>query len=130
MNISFNGETILVTFHPVTLENLSSRNQMEELLAALDQFGKGKIVFTMPNADADGRVIRNLVNDYVQRNPGKSVAFDSLGQKKYLSLMRQASVVVGNSSSGIIEAPSFGVPTINIGDRQKGRIVADPGCAS
>ena len=98
---------------------------MEELLAALDQFGKGKIVFTMPNADADGRVIRNLVNDYVQRNPGKSVAFDSLGQKKYLSLMRQASVVVGNSSSGIIEAPSFGVPTINIGDRQKGRIVAD-----
>jgi UDP-hydrolysing UDP-N-acetyl-D-glucosamine 2-epimerase len=125
LNISLQGEIILVTFHPVTLEGKTSKDQMQELLEALESFGRGQIIFTMPNADADGKVIRTMINQFVFEHQGKALAFDNLGQLNYLSLMRAASVVVGNSSSGIIEAPSFGIPTINIGDRQKGRIAAD-----
>jgi GDP/UDP-N,N'-diacetylbacillosamine 2-epimerase (hydrolysing) len=125
LNFSFNGNTMLITYHPVTLERNSSAQQMQQVLSALDEFRDGKIIFTMPNADANGKVIRTMIVDFVNRNPERSAAFDSLGQQKYLSVMRQASVVVGNSSSGIIEAPSFGIPTVNIGDRQKGRIAAE-----
>jgi GDP/UDP-N,N'-diacetylbacillosamine 2-epimerase (hydrolysing) len=125
LNISLNNELILVTFHPVTLEHFSSKDQIRELLEALDDFAKGQVIFTMPNADAGGRVIRNMINQYVQGHSDKAVAFDSLGQIKYLSLMRYSSVILGNSSSGIIEAPSFGIPTINVGDRQKGRVAAE-----
>jgi len=125
LNISLNGEVVVVTFHPVTLENLSSEEQMKELLEALITFENGQIIFTMPNADADGRIIRTMIKQFTITHANKATAFDNLGQLKYLSLMQYSSVVVGNSSSGIIETPAFGRPSINIGDRQKGRIAAE-----
>ncbi len=114
--------TILVTFHPVTLENISSEEQVTELLAALDELTEHKVIFTFPNADADGRVIINLLQQYVARNLRRAKAYASLGQLKYLSLLKYVEVMVGNSSSGLIEAPSFGLPVVNIGSRQNGRL--------
>jgi UDP-hydrolysing UDP-N-acetyl-D-glucosamine 2-epimerase len=125
LNISLDVEILLVTFHPVTLDNLSSKQQVIELLKALNIFGRGQIVFTMPNADADSRIIKDMINQYVDDQKNRAIAFENLGQVKYLSLMKYSSVVIGNSSSGIIEAPAFGIPTINIGDRQKGRVAAN-----
>jgi UDP-hydrolysing UDP-N-acetyl-D-glucosamine 2-epimerase len=124
LKITFHLPLLLITFHPVTLTQQSSRQQMQELLNALDATPGVQLVFTMPNADADGRVIIEMIQQYVAQHSGKAFAFTSLGQLRYLSLMKQAAVVVGNSSSGIIEAPGFGVPTVNIGDRQKGRAAA------
>jgi len=119
------GETVLlVTFHPVTLEHNSAGKQFQEILLALKKFPQVKIIFTKANADTDGRAINRLIDDFVEQHPGSTCSFTSMGQLRYLSTMRQATAVVGNSSSGIIEAPSFNVPTINIGDRQKGRIKA------
>lgn len=115
----------LVTFHPATLENAKPQDQFQELLKALDSHPDLKLIFTFPNADADGRSLIALIESYVEKNPHRAKAFVSLGQLRYLSAMKYAAVVIGNSSSGIIEAPSFGVPTVNIGDRQKGRIVSD-----
>ncbi|MFN3848513.1 MAG: UDP-N-acetylglucosamine 2-epimerase [Spirosomataceae bacterium] len=112
---------VLVTYHPVTLENNSAESQFNELLKALSDFEDLKIIFTKPNADANGRVIISLIDKFVAENIGRAIAFTSLGQLRYLSLMQFTTAVVGNSSSGIIEAPSFGIPTVNIGDRQKGR---------
>lgn len=127
---------LLITYHPVTLENNSAEEQFKELLAALEQFPDLRLIFTKPNADANGRIIIKLIDDYVGQNRHKAAGFVSLGQKRYLSLMRFANAVVGNSSSGIIETPSFGIPTVNIGDRQKGReransvIDTQPDCKS
>lgn len=127
---------LLVTYHPVTLENNSAEEQFNELLAALEQFPDLRLIFTKPNADANGRIIIKLIDDYVSQNSHKAAGFVSLGQKRYLSLMRFAHAVVGNSSSGIIETSSFGIPTVNIGDRQKGReransvIDTQPDCES
>jgi GDP/UDP-N,N'-diacetylbacillosamine 2-epimerase (hydrolysing) len=112
---------LLVTYHPVTLEINSAEEQFKELLAALEQFHDLRIIFTKPNSDANGRIIIKLIDDYVNHNSHRAAGYVSLGQKRYLSLMRFACAVVGNSSSGIIETPSFGIPTVNIGDRQKGR---------
>jgi UDP-hydrolysing UDP-N-acetyl-D-glucosamine 2-epimerase len=118
----------LVTFHPVTLENATAEEQCKNLLTALAHFVKDhretKIIFTKANADTDGRIINQLVDRYVAKNPNQTIAFTSMGQLRYLSAMKHTSAVIGNSSSGIIEAPSFNVPTINIGDRQKGRVQA------
>ena len=115
----------LVTFHPVTLENDSSSEQFGELLAALDSLGPDAgIIFTGSNADTGGRTLLAMMNDFVNRRPGHARAFTSLGQLRYYSLMRQVDAVVGNSSSGLYEAPSFKLPTVNIGDRQKGRLRA------
>jgi GDP/UDP-N,N'-diacetylbacillosamine 2-epimerase (hydrolysing) len=116
---------LLITYHPVTLENNSAEEQFTELLTALDEFKNLKFIFTKPNADANGRVIIRLIDEYVNKNKEKAIAFTSLGQKRYLSLMQFTAAVVGNSSSGIIEAPSFNIPTVNIGDRQKGRVAAE-----
>lgn len=119
------GEAILlVTFHPVTLENNTAGKQFQEVLLALKEFPQFKIIFTKANADMDGRVINQMIDTFVEQNPDRTCSFTSMGQLRYLSTMRLATVVVGNSSSGIIEAPSLKVPTINIGDRQKGRIKA------
>jgi GDP/UDP-N,N'-diacetylbacillosamine 2-epimerase (hydrolysing) len=123
--VSLSGDVFLVTYHPVTLEQSGSGEQFQSLLDALDEWPDAVLIFTMPNADADGRIIIEMVRNYVQKHKERAMSFTSLGQLRYLSLMRHASVVVGNSSSGIIEAPSFGIPTVNIGDRQKGRIAAD-----
>ena len=112
----------LVTYHPVTLEKNSSELQFKELLSALSNFKNAKIIFTMPNSDTYGRVIIELIKKYVSKNLKSSVAFNSLGQLKYLSALKHVSMVIGNSSSGLTEVPSFKIPTINIGDRQNGRI--------
>ena len=122
LDFSLDKPYILVTFHPVTLENNTAEQQFLLLLQALDKFEIMKIIFTLPNADADGRVIIKLIEAYVKKNAHKAKAFTSLGQLRYLSAVKHAAVVAGNSSSGIIEVPSFQVPTVNIGDRQKGRL--------
>lgn len=124
LDFSFQKKNLLVTFHPATLETQSAEMQFKELLAALDGLGPDVgVIFTKPNADTDGRVIIRLMDDYVATRPNAR-AYVSLGQLRYLSAMSQADAVVGNSSSGLYEAPSFGKPTVNIGDRQKGRLQA------
>lgn len=117
-------KNLLVTFHPTTLENSSSFQQMEALLEALEMLEDTHLIFTMPNADTDGRVLFNLVEKFVAKH-SNARAYTSLGQLRYLSCIRHVDGVVGNSSSGLTEVPSFGKGTINIGDRQKGRLRAD-----
>lgn len=124
LGVKLGEKYALVTFHPATLEDESPVVQMRELLAALDKELDLFVVFTKANADASGRVINSMIDEYVSKYSRRSIAFTSMGQIRYLSTMRLASVVIGNSSSGIIEAPSFGIPTVNIGDRQKGRVRA------
>lgn len=119
------SNNILVTYHPVTLDDNSSASQFEELLRALKRLDESHIIFTMPNADTDGRVIMSLINEFVSESKGRAKSFSSLGQLRYLSALKNMDLVLGNSSSGLIEAPSFKIPTVNIGDRQKGRIKAD-----
>lgn len=122
LGFSFGETNLLVTFHPATLERQSAETQFKELLLALDQLAPAKVIFTKANADTDGRMINRLIDLYVSEHPERTLASPSLGQLRYLSAMRQVDAVVGNSSSGIIEAPSLGIPTVNIGDRQKGRV--------
>lgn len=114
----------LVTFHPVTLETQNSEKQVNELLAACDSCRNLRFIFTKANPDTDGRIINQLIDDYVEKHD-HAVAYVSLGMSRYLSTLKYAAMIIGNSSSGIIEAPSFKIPTINIGDRQKGRIQAE-----
>ncbi len=117
---------LLVTFHPVTLEHATARRQFGELLAALDALpADTRLIFTKPNADTDGRVISAMIDDFVACHSNRAVAYTNLGQLLYLSLMQLVDGVVGNSSSGLIEAPGFHTGTINIGDRQKGRVRGD-----
>jgi len=113
-----------VTFHPATLGNVSSAEQFQELLNAIDLQQESFFVFTKANADTDGRVINRMIDQYVVEHSHKAAAFTSLGTLRFLSVVKVCDAIVGNSSSGIIEAPSLGVPTINIGERQKGRIQA------
>lgn len=123
---------IMVTFHPVTLEDGTAQEQFENLLSALDSIEGYRIIFTKANSDTDGRIINSKIDAYVGKNKGKADAFTSLGMVRYLSAIKYCEMVVGNSSSGIIEVPSFHIPTVNIGDRQKGRVrgksVIDCGC--
>lgn len=114
----------LVTLHPVTLSRVSPAIVMEELFAALDMFPEASIVLTKTNSDPNGRIINELIDDYVRTHPKRAVAFESLGQLRYLSVMNEADVVIGNSSSGLIEAPALKKPTVNIGPRQHGRLRA------
>jgi len=125
LNYRLDKKTILLTFHPVTLENNTSEKNFREILKALDQLKNYNIIFTKPNADTEGRIIAKLIDNYVLENPKRAIEFTSLGKLKYLSLMKYVDIIMGNSSSGIIEAPSFKKPTINIGDRQKGRVKAE-----
>jgi len=124
INFKLNNKNLLVTFHPVTLEESTTEQQFMQLLNALDTLINTHIIFTKANSDTDGRIINKLIDDYVNSNPSKSVAFASLGQLRFLSALQYVDGVVGNSSSGLAEAPSFKIGTINIGDRQKGRIKA------
>lgn len=112
----------LVTFHPVTLERATSGEQFDNLLKALEEFMDHKIIFTKANADADGQVVNNRIDEYTAQHSDRCFGITSLGLRRYLSAMKLCDAVVGNSSSGILETPAFGVPTVNIGDRQKGRI--------
>ena len=115
----------LVTYHPVTLGDENPEKSCDELLSALDAFPDYQVILTYPNADDGGRKIIPIIQDYAAANPARVIAQKSLGQIKYLSAMKYSSALIGNSSSGIIEAPSFGIPTINIGIRQKGRMSAE-----
>jgi len=115
----------LVTFHPVTLEKATSEIQIQTLLNALDNFPKFNIIFTKANADTDGRIINRLIDEYAEKQLKRCLTVTSFGMQRYLSAMKYAAAVIGNSSSGIIEAPSFKIPTIDIGDRQKGRVRAE-----
>ena len=114
----------LVTYHPVTLASEPAKAAFKQLLQALDNFPLHQVIITYPNADDGGREIIPLLEAYAQKNPTRVLAIPSLGQRRYLSAVKHAAVVVGNSSSGVIEVPSFGVPTVNIGARQRGRMAA------
>jgi GDP/UDP-N,N'-diacetylbacillosamine 2-epimerase (hydrolysing) len=124
LEISLSKTYAVVTFHPVTLESNSSENQIESLLEVCKEYKNLSFIFTKANADAEGRIINKLIDKYALENDNIA-AFTSLGMRRYLSTLKYCSMVIGNSSSGLLEAPSFGIPTINIGDRQKGRMQSD-----
>jgi GDP/UDP-N,N'-diacetylbacillosamine 2-epimerase (hydrolysing) len=120
IGFKFLRRNLLITFHPVTLEYLSAEYQMKELLFALRQLDDVGLIFTMPNADTNSRAVVKMLRSFCDAY-SNSVCFESLGHLRYLSCMKHVDGVVGNSSSGLIEAPSFNVGTVNIGDRQRGR---------
>ena len=125
IDFKINNNTILVTYHPVTLGNRTAKDDIEDFVSALEERKDVQVIFTMPNSDTGGQFIVDAINDFVAKNPERSKAYKSLGVVRYLSVMSQVAAVVGNSSSGLVEVPSFGIPTLNIGDRQKGRLAAD-----
>lgn len=122
--IQFDKKNLLVTYHPVTLENKTSQKHFQSLLDTLDTFNNIYLIFTLPNADSDGRIIKDMIDEFVSKRIKKSISFTSMGQKNYLSTLQFIDGIVGNSSSGLLEAPTFKIGTINIGDRQKGRLKA------
>jgi len=115
---------LLITFHPVTLEPATAKEQFANLLTVLDDLDDTHFIFTKANADTDGRIINAMIDEYVKERRETAIAFTSLGQLRYLSSMQYMDGVVGNSSSGLLEVPSFKVGTVNIGDRQRGRVKA------
>lgn len=124
LRVEFGPRNILVTFHPATLESEEPGRQFSEVLSAISSFGSEMgVIFTKTNADTSGRVINRMIDDYVSQT-SNAHCFTSLGQVRYLSLINEMDAVVGNSSSGVYEVPSLKKPTVNIGDRQKGRILA------
>lgn len=124
LGFEFGDNCILVTYHPETINGQGAAIQFQQLLNALDRIDC-RIIFTKPNSDSDGRVIIDMIDKYVASHPDKTVCYTSLGYMRYLSSLQYVQAVVGNSSSGLIEVPSFGIPTVNIGDRQKGRLHAE-----
>jgi len=124
LDFKFGDKNLLITFHPVTLEKETSEKQMKELLKALDKLTDTHFIFTMPNADTEGRILFKIIDNFVKGN-SRSIAYTSLGQQKYISCINQVDGVIGNSSSGLLEVPTFQKGTINIGDRQRGRLKAE-----
>jgi GDP/UDP-N,N'-diacetylbacillosamine 2-epimerase (hydrolysing) len=118
-------KNILITFHPVTLENQSARGHFQAILDFLNSLTDTHFIFTHANSDKNGRVINQMIEEFVNDTKKISIAFKSLGQLRYLSALKHMDLVLGNSSSGICEVPSFNIPTINVGDRQKGRILSE-----
>jgi len=116
---------VLITFHPVTLENNSAKEQFQAILEALKMLKDTHFIFTHANSDRSGRIINQMIEQFVNKNKDIAVSFKSLGQLRYLSGLQYVDVVLGNSSSGILEVPYFNIPTVNIGDRQKGRVMAE-----
>ena len=125
VNFRLDENTILVTYHPVTLGEHTAEKDIKEFIGALEERKDLRIFFTMPNSDTGSQAIVDAINEFVANNTDRAIAYKSLGIKRYLSVMKYAGAVVGNSSSGLLEVPSFGIPTLNIGDRQKGRMAAD-----
>lgn len=123
LDFKIDTQTILVTYHPVTLGGDPAKD-IREFLDALDQFKDLKVIFTMPNSDTGRDAIALAVENYVENHSNRAKVYTSLGLKRYLSTLLFVKAAVGNSSSGIIEVPSFGIPTLNIGDRQKGRLAS------
>jgi UDP-hydrolysing UDP-N-acetyl-D-glucosamine 2-epimerase len=124
LGFKFAKRNVLVTYHPETLNSKEAEEQFQPLLNVLDELEETHVIFTKANADPGGRTINRMIDQYTQGRVNGAKAFMSLGSVKYLSVLKNVNAVVGNSSSGIIEAPSLKVGTINCGDRQKGRIRA------
>ncbi len=128
LGVSLADEYLVVTFHPVTMQPGEAKAQVQALLEALEETvmagnkeNEVCVIFTMPNSDAEGRTVAGMIEVWCAGSRGKAVAVKSLGRKRYYSALAHSAGVAGNSSSGLIEAPSFGIPTLDIGDRQKGR---------
>lgn len=124
LNFKLTDKCFLCTYHPVTLSNMSSEVQVLNLLEALDSYKDYHIIFTYSNSDTNSQIIIKRIQEYVDMNADRCMFIPSLGQRRYFSALKHMTAVLGNSSSGIIEVPSFGIPTLDIGDRQKGRIAA------
>ncbi len=125
LNFQLGKTNFLITYHPVTLSVDSALKGMNALLSALRYFPEVKVIFTKPNSDTDGRIIVQLIDEYVEKNPKRAASFTSLGQLNYLSAIKHIDVVIGNSSSGLYEVPAFKKPTVNLGERQRGRLQSD-----
>lgn len=125
LKVSLQEINYLITFHPETLSNMSAKDQVQNLLDALDKIPPAVgLIFTMPNSDPGGREIAKQIGDFIKKHPN-AYSFISLGQRLYLNTLKHVDMVIGNSSSGLMEAGSFNIPTVNIGDRQKGRLSGD-----
>lgn len=124
LGVALAPRKFLVTYHPVTLENDAAERQIRALCEALDHFPEAQAIFTLTNADAGGRVMIRILREYRQRHPDRVALLDNLGRQRYWSLLRCVDAMVGNSSSGLIEAPAIPVATVNIGNRQRGRLQA------
>ena len=128
LSFKLDKKTVLATYHPVTNETKVTaeiEREVENFFEALEETKDLRILFTMPNSDTGGQMIMNHIKDFVKHNPERSIAFTSLGMKRYLSVLQFVGGMIGNSSSGLSEAPAFHIPTLNIGDRQKGRITGN-----
>lgn len=125
LDFKLTGKCFLCTYHPVTLSDVSSETQIMNLLQALDDYKDYHIIFTYSNSDTSSQIIIQRIQEYVDQNKDRCMFIPSLGQRRYFSALKYMTAVLGNSSSGIIEVPSFGIPTLDIGDRQKGRMAAD-----
>ena len=124
LEFQFTEKTIMVTYHPVTMEDISSKKQFDSILDVIREHKELSVIFTKANADMDGRIINQMIDDFVFVHKERCAVYTSLGQLRYLSALQFCKAVVGNSSSGIIEVPSFGIPTVNIGERQRRRLHA------
>ena len=124
LNFKLTDKCFLCTYHPVTLSNMPSEAQILNLLEALDEYKEYHVIFTYSNSDTNSQIIIKRIQEYVDKNAERCMFIPSLGQRRYFSVLKNVTAVLGNSSSGIIEVPSFGIPTLNIGERQKGRISA------
>ena len=124
MKFKFNKRNILITYHPVTLEKNTSAIQFKEILLAVSKLKDTKLIFTYPNSDTYGKIVINMIKKFASLKKYDTVKFSSMGYVSYLSVLKHVDCVLGNSSSGLIEAPSLKIPTINIGDRQEGRLKA------
>ena len=122
VGIDLSGALFVITYHPVTLKLADGSTAVDALINALNQFDDVAMVFTGVNSDPGNQVIREAIDGFVSKDKTRRAVVASLGQQRYLSAVREAEMVIGNSSSGLIEAPALGIPTINIGDRQKGRL--------
>lgn len=125
LEFSLDKKPVLVTYHPETLDTVSVEEQFRDLLEVLTEQEDIRIIFTLPNSDTGGRIIIRMIEEFVSCHKQRAKAYTSLGQLRYLSALQFVSAVIGNSSSGILEVPSFGKPTLDIGNRQKGRLAAD-----
>ncbi len=124
LGFRFGARNFLITYHPVTLGGRPSSEGLQALFAALDDFPDARLVFSRPNADSEGRELIALLDAYVEQHRDRAAVFTSLGQLRYLSTLREADAMIGNSSSGLTEAPALKRPSVNIGERQKGRLRA------
>ncbi|SUW66549.1 GDP-N,N'-diacetylbacillosamine 2-epimerase (hydrolyzing) [Campylobacter coli] len=122
LEMKLDKELYLITYHPLTLNVKNTQKEIKTLLKKLDTLKNASLIFTKANADENGLLINEILQNYCQKNSHKAKLFDNLGSQKYLSLMKIAKAMIGNSSSGISESPFFKTPYINIGDRQKGRL--------